>query len=171
MAVIDGKIRCNVCKESKPVENFQPAIVKKGCGECRPCKYLRKRKYEKSNPERFNAQVRARRLRRNPEELKQINRKSRAKLIALDKDYQRKLNLKRYGLTIEQYDQILKEQGGGCAICRAKENGVGRLLYVDHCHGSGRVRGILCHNCNSGIGHFKDDPALMLKAIQYIERG
>lgn len=65
---------------------------------------------------------------------------------------------------------MLADQSGGCAICGKMDNGDGRFLYVDHCHATGKVRGLLCHNCNSGIGHFRDNVALMHKAIDYVNR-
>lgn len=79
--------------------------------------------------------------------------------------------LRKYGLTIEEYDEIMERQDGGCAICHATpEEGSGRWerLHVDHDHATERVRGILCHNCNSGLGHFKDDPELLRAAIHYL---
>lgn len=80
-----------------------------------------------------------------------------------------------FGLTREQYDEILKAQGGGCAICGRTDLGakVGRgrntkLLGVDHCHRTNLVRGILCHKCNLGIGHLNDDLGLVWKAMVYL---
>lgn len=64
-----------------------------------------------------------------------------------------------YGLTKEQYDSIPKV----CQICFSEEN-----LQIDHCHQSGRVRGMLCMKCNRGIGLLKDNPALLDRAAQYL---
>ena len=83
---------------------------------------------------------------------------------------------RRYGLTMEQYEQMLKAQGGGCAICGGKVNMKTRWkkcikrLAVDHCHKTGKVRGLLCWMCNSSIGRMKDDPALLRKAADYVEK-
>lgn len=77
----------------------------------------------------------------------------------------RKAVLKKYGLTPAQYAELSDKQGGVCAICGTIEN-----FHVDHCHASGRVRGLLCAKCNRGIGHFNDDPGLLIKAIAYLER-
>ncbi len=74
---------------------------------------------------------------------------------------------RRYGISLERYNQLLESQGGVCAICGGvNENG--KQLSVDHDHSSGEVRGLLCTNCNSGIGHFKDDTGLLQKARDYI---
>lgn len=83
-------------------------------------------------------------------------------------EHNRRYNLKRcYGITPEEYDKILHEQGGTCAICHGIES-VGRLA-VDHCHSTGKVRGLLCTNCNQAIGKLKDDTQLLRNAINYLE--
>jgi hypothetical protein len=77
---------------------------------------------------------------------------------------------RKYGLVPGEFDRILGRQGGGCAICKqpcARE----RRLSVDHCHSTGRVRGLLCQNCNAAIGMFKDDAALLFRAIDYLTGG
>lgn len=82
-----------------------------------------------------------------------------------------------YGITPAEYDALYREQSGCCAICRIHKEpwqpgggvkGRYRFLVVDHDHSAGRVRGLLCFNCNLGIGHFRDDPMLMLAAIAYV---
>lgn len=79
--------------------------------------------------------------------------------------------LKRYGLTVEQYDEMLAAQSGCCAICESS-NPKGRAgspyFQVDHCHSTGRVRGLLCGPCNSGLGSFGDDPEVLMKAVAYL---
>lgn len=82
---------------------------------------------------------------------------------------------KKYGLTRARYDQILSEQGGKCAICRSDNAGArrsGRLTdwHVDHCHASGKIRGLLCSKCNTGIGLLGDDVKLLEAAIGYLKR-
>jgi hypothetical protein len=71
----------------------------------------------------------------------------------------------KYGLSPERFADILTDQGGVCPICGAKDPG-----DTDHCHETGRVRGILCGKCNRGLGHFCDQPALLRAAIEYLER-
>lgn len=80
-------------------------------------------------------------------------------------------HLKRYGLTKEQYLEMLAAQGGGCAICGSTNgsNKNPKVLCVDHCHDSGKVRGLLCDACNRGIGCLKDDPGIVRKALLYLE--
>ena len=78
-------------------------------------------------------------------------------------------NLKRkYGLTVDQYEAMLDAQGGLCAICRGEQVNV-RRMAVDHCHDTGKIRGLLCNPCNAGLGQFKDDPDRMRIAIRYLE--
>lgn len=85
----------------------------------------------------------------------------------------------KYGLSIEQFDTMLAAQGGVCAICDKTEPG-GRwgTWHVDHDHGccpgsrscGGCIRGLLCHSCNTALGHLADSPILMRKAADYVER-
>lgn len=75
----------------------------------------------------------------------------------------------RYGITPEQYDEMLDAQGGVCAVC-ASECPTGQRLAVDHNHLTDAVRGLLCVNCNRGIGHFNDNQELLLAAVDYLER-
>jgi hypothetical protein len=77
--------------------------------------------------------------------------------------------LRKYGITGDQYEQMLIDQGNRCAICRTEPNG--RTWHVDHDHAieTKRPRGILCDNCNRGLGHFGDDPARLRAAADYLE--
>lgn len=74
---------------------------------------------------------------------------------------------RRYGISLADFNALLEGQGGRCAICRTSTPPV-RGWTVDHCHDSGRVRGVLCFNCNVAIGHLKDDPAVAEAAAQYL---
>lgn len=80
----------------------------------------------------------------------------------------------QYGLTVEQYRELLDRQDGKCAICRNHDAGkrFGRSLpfCVDHCHKTGVIRGLLCHRCNLGIGNFDDDIDRLTAAVEYIRR-
>ena len=82
--------------------------------------------------------------------------------------------MRKYGLTIEQYESMLRQQHGGCAICGQQPkggSGSASRLHVDHCHKTGLVRGLLCGNCNHGIGKFKDSVELIEAAAMYLRRG
>ncbi len=67
----------------------------------------------------------------------------------------------------DEYDRLLAEQDGKCGICKAPNNGRHRLA-ADHDHATKRRRGLLCHRCNTAIGLFRDDPALLQAAIDYL---
>lgn len=72
----------------------------------------------------------------------------------------------RYGIAPAEYDALLARQDGKCAICRETPNG--EALSVDHNHHTGAVRGLLCRQCNAGIGLFNEDPNLIRQAIAYV---
>lgn len=76
---------------------------------------------------------------------------------------------RKYGITQQQYNEMLQEQNNGCAICGKTEEPDGRRLAIDHCHSTGKVRGVLCNNCNNGLGAFGDNINNIKQAIQYLE--
>jgi len=80
----------------------------------------------------------------------------------------RKYDLKRYGITPEQYDEILAAQNCCCAICGIEESKLPRRLFVDHDHKTGKVRGLLCSNCNFVLGYSKDDVSVLKNSITYL---
>lgn len=73
----------------------------------------------------------------------------------------------QYGLSLDEHAAMLQRQGGKCAICNEPPIAP-RPLAVDHCHTTGRVRGLLCDRCNHGIGHLGDSPARLQAAIAYL---
>lgn len=81
----------------------------------------------------------------------------------------RTAQLRQYGITNEDYQSLLDKQKGRCAICSTNDLGKFRHFCVDHCHKTGKVRGLLCHTCNRALGLFKDDPSLLRKAGQYLD--
>lgn len=73
-----------------------------------------------------------------------------------------------HGITLEQFEAILKRQSGKCPICLKDLDINSRFTHVDHDHKTGRVRGALCHWCNVALGHFKDNPAALKRAYNYL---
>ena len=80
----------------------------------------------------------------------------------------------KFGLTLEQYNDMVREQNGRCAICGNEETamraGVIKRLSVDHDHTTGQVRQLLCHACNLAIGHLQDSSVTALRAAEYLKR-
>lgn len=144
---------CTKCGEEKPLSEFR--INKQGRlgrhSRCRACEAQYQREKYKRNPERHAAYIKAWQE-RHPERAAAIKRRCELR--------------RNYGLTPEDYDSLLHQQQGGCAICGQAPNG--RALNVDHDHVTGRVRGLLCDDCNQAIGKLKDDPQLLLRAAKYL---
>jgi len=133
---------CRECKEEKPVGEFHKAKVNKDGRENR-CKVCKKKASQ--TPEAKEA----RRARSYKYVLKHF-----------------------YGMTLEEYDDMLNSQGGRCAICQTDTPGASGRFHVDHNHTTGAVRGLLCNGCNVALGHFKDSPSNCLEAYRYLkERG
>lgn len=128
------------------------------------------------NPEKVRARIAAWRA-ANQDRVRELGRKhdaKRGKREARDPDRALVFKLKHlYGLSRTQYDEMHEAQGGVCAICNRPERimhrGVVRRLVVDHDHANGRVRGLLCQNCNAAIGMLDDDPALVASALRYLQ--
>ena len=72
----------------------------------------------------------------------------------------------RYGVSSAEFDRMLHEQGGVCAVCRRPST---KTLHVDHCHDTGVVRGLLCDLCNRGLGYFRDESQMLRAAADYLE--
>lgn len=106
----------------------------------------------------------------NPLRVSEIRRKSKRAVRQRHPDKtskrDRQYNLKsKYGISQYDYDQIWEAQSGLCAICGHTDF---KTLSVDHDHHTGIVRGLLCTNCNQGLGKFKDNPNLLISAVAYL---
>ena len=110
--------------------------------------------------------------RRRDLENRERNREYHRQWVASNPDARKGYTLKRYGLTVEEFDALLESQDNMCAICGLKsdDHGNGKRLCVDHCHETSEVRGILCSNCNTAIGLLGDDPERIAKALEYLKR-
>lgn len=76
--------------------------------------------------------------------------------------------LAAYGMTVDDYDRLLADQGGGCAICGGEAGGRWGRFFVDHDHSTGAVRGLLCLRCNRAIGLLNDDPEVAERLARYL---
>lgn len=136
-------------KHSKTKDGRQP--------KCKACALEMARDNYRKNPERASASAK-RWAEKNPSRRKEIAYNSKLK--------------SNYGIELAGYQRMLEQQDGKCAICGG-EGGAGRSevfkLFVDHCHTTGKIRGLLCMKCNSGLGYFEDDIMKMKSAIQYLQ--
>jgi hypothetical protein len=74
--------------------------------------------------------------------------------------------MERYGLAFSDWNTLFEKQNGVCAVCLRRP-----VQVVDHDHKTGKVRGLLCHGCNSSLGNFFEDTDVLKRAISYIEKG
>lgn len=145
---------CKHCGKSENEVKFQ-----EGRHECNPCRNKNKRELRFTNPEKYNEQ-----LKKNLE-WKKTNKNKMTKLNRVS-HYQ-----DRYGITIDDYNKMLKEQNGKCKICYRSDTGrkSSKYFVVDHFHSTGTIRGLLCHKCNVGLGKFEDNVNILSKAITYLK--
>jgi hypothetical protein len=137
---------CAKCKTEKPLEDFHN-MKKSTDGKQKTCKACQKA-YSQSTVCKENRKAYYQKTKRE-----HINR-----------------NLKKhYGIDYDQYDEMLAAQNGKCAICPSTEPGGKGRFHVDHCHTTGKVRGLLCHHCNTMLGLAKDSIQTLEKAIHYLK--
>ena len=140
-------------------------------GECAGCYSKRRYTEDPEHRERVKARSRAYWAKTTvtyTEEQKERRRASQRRRYAANPRAAQSGVLKsKYGITLDDYDALLASQNGVCAICLKKQS-TERRLSVDHDHTTGRVRGILCKDCNTGIGHLRDSITILESAIQYL---
>lgn len=154
--------KCVECLVEKPLSGFSKnARAKDGLQrKCKPCASAATIKWQRENREKHEEKRKRYRENMTPEERSREMRRDNLR--------------QKYNISLEDYDRMLDEHGGVCAICGNPERSVraGKPvpLAVDHDHATGAVRGLLCHGCNTGIGHLRDDTGLLRSAIEYLER-
>jgi hypothetical protein len=149
---------CYKCKEEKLIADFYNNKSKPGGHdyECKLCKNEHVKEFNKQNPELKREYTRKatkkyRDARKDTPEWKLKRRLEQLKI--------------NYDLSEEQFNALLFKQNNKCAICQKEFIGIPR---VDHCHTRNKVRGLLCHYCNTGIGLFYDSHDLLIRAANYI---
>lgn len=158
--IITQKI-CPTCKKLKPVSEFyRNRRTKDGCSsQCMEC--------HKAYYKTTNAIEKTRKWRESYKKRKSENY-HRTKNDPGKFENRRKTAIRRkYGITHNEYIELLRSQSGVCALCGKSPNG--KPLSVDHCHETGKIRGLLCSGCNAGIGLLGDNVEGLLKAIEYIQ--
>lgn len=152
-------LRCRRCKELKSREVFFSSRM---CFSCHPL-------HEKEKKERDSRWAE---YRNSPEyDIDQQRNQQRADATQRRKELTkaqkvRDTTVKKYGITVLDYEQMLQTQNERCAICQDKPTD--HVLGVDHDHRTGRVRGLLCRRCNVAIGYLRDDPELADAAANYL---
>lgn len=152
----------------KPLDEFHrdSAAPDGRRNECKVCNLAAQAAKRRANPQANRDRVRQWQL-ANPEKV--AARRAACTSSGRRSVSNRKSHLKRrFGLTLEQYDEMLKSQGGGCALCK-RPPPARSALHVDHDHETGRVRGLLCFTCNNALGDFEDDAVRLREAARYVE--
>lgn len=142
---------CRKCGELKPCDAFY--VHSKATGKLRnDCKACTKATVKENQPEGSRVDYSRSYYARHGET---VRAKQRERL---------------YGITEEQYQEILESQGHKCAICGTTDPQHYGRFVIDHCHTTGKVRGLLCNHCNRGLGAFMDNRQSLLSAINYLNQ-
>lgn len=125
------------------------------------------REYNKEKVFPKKAKLVEEKKRNNPDYVERVSTRSQMN----QSEYWRHWKMKqKYGIGLLEYREMYSNQNGKCLICNElKPNNGKNGLVIDHCHNKGHVRGLLCSNCNTGLGQFKDDIVLLQKAIDYLK--
>ncbi len=159
---------CSGCKLIKLLDDFHNANNTKSGkqSQCKSCAVLSARKWKIKNPEK-SLEVNRNWVKRNPEASKNYHRKNRTKRL----EHTAK---KLYNLDSLEYRSLFLKYQNKCAVCLNEETKIDhrtgniKRLSIDHDHKTGKVRGLLCSNCNLLLGHSKENKNTLLKMIDYI---
>jgi hypothetical protein len=176
--VPEGHAHCGRCDTVKPLAEFYGLKTKNWCKECYRAWHRERYTPKNSATDEPRDCARCGKAYR-PKQRRASRYCSRVCKEAADKESgaERERYLQReYGIGAADYDRLLAEQGGGCALCGVKPEDLtaGRyrtFLHVDHCHDTGRVRGLLCPEHNLLLGRFGDSPEMFRRIVEYLERG
>jgi hypothetical protein len=160
--------RCTKCGVEQPLDNFYKATGTRDGrrGDCKAC--FRARAKARYPQVRDQAIARSKQWRvDNIERFRENQRRMPATPEAKRRSREYHLG-KTFGITVEQYEEMLAAQGGGCAICHRPPR-PDIALHVDHDHETDQVRGLVCFRCNNALGDFNDDPRLLVAAVAYLE--
>lgn len=131
-------------------------IVKK-CYSCSEVKFLEDYHFDRRRKDQRQARC------------KQCQNEEMLKRYKKDPDKKRDKNLKKlYGISLQDYNLLKESQNNRCKICERHEKEFYHKLAVDHCHKTGRIRGLLCTNCNIGLGNFNHSVDLLNRAREYL---
>ncbi len=155
--IVDGMQICRRCKINKPVEEFWKNRGK-ASGLCQYCKIC-------SNLNRQETRIR---IKTGTTKFSKGDYKNKG--IEEKRKHTKNSFLKRkYDITLDDYNKLFSNQKGACAICSVHQTKLRRPLDVDHDHVTGLVRGLLCSNCNTGLGLFKDNIITLSNVIRYLQ--
>ncbi len=167
-----GKGLCKNCYERERLKNETPeqserrrANVTKRRQKNLALYAQKRREHYWKDPEK-NKQATRRYYRKHTDRVKAVQKEWALK----NPDKVKAQQLRKFGITLEDYQRLFEKQGGVCAICKQPETEARRTLAVDHCHNSNIVRGLLCGKCNKGIGLLRDDVEILKSAIEYLTR-
>lgn len=169
-----GEIRVTCCEdgcEREAVAKSRCTMHYKRLHYSDPTKRAQRREYRREYNKKNAGMLREKHRRyydTNQEVIAERKRSRRKENPDASRTWKRRTRVKQYRLTLEEFDALLTGQGGVCAVCGNPPK-LGNL-HIDHCHETGRVRGLLCAGCNTSIGKLGDCAAGLRRAVAYLER-
>ena len=145
---------CNICKEEKSNDSFykRKSVKKDGLDYvCKTCANIKHKDYISNHKDKISS----------------YRKVWRVKNLSSIKE---QTLVRNFGITLEQYNEMFVEQGGCCAVCGKHQTELNKALAVDHNHITGKVRQLLCGNCNTSLGLMNEDVILFEKLIKYVNK-
>ena len=163
---------CRVCGEEKPLDEYHKNKGNKDghLNACKKCVLQQSKEYRSENRDKIleykkEYYSRPENKDRRSEYMKDYFSKPENK----DREKSRQLQ-KKYGITLDEYNQMFTDQNGCCAVCGKHESNQVRSLAVDHDHETGEVRELLCTSCNTSLGLLQENEEILLSMLAYIRR-
>jgi hypothetical protein len=174
--------RCTKCKIEKSISEFwkdsaQSSGLRPICRVCSSKYYFDNREERLKQNKIYYKRNRKRLLEKYHKDYKEIAKKRQAAYRLINPQVIKDRSLRTiHGITLKDYNRLLEQQGGICAICGQEEigkdrNGEKKVLSVDHNHKTGKIRGLLCSKCNHGIGLMRENIKILTNAINYLKFG
>lgn len=167
---------CKGCNTEKSLDNFYANHKQKDLkyNKCIPCVTKMNKEYRDNNKEKTR-KLSLDYYYKKGREKRQENKDQINKTYRERKRHMRYKIKKYFNLTLDEYNQMFIERDNKCDICNNPEsakhqNGKTRALALDHCHETGKIRGLLCTSCNRGIGLLKDNITLLENAVEYLRK-
>jgi hypothetical protein len=165
---------CKTCKQLLPITDYHkdPKSKDKFFYSCKKCHSIYRKEVRRKNP-KTEEQLKIHREKnnlyyQNNKEKKAIYSKTRREKNT--KSYRNTAYKYKYGISIDEYEELLLKQNNSCDICKISQDDLNYNLVVDHCHTTKLVRGLLCRNCNLALGYLKDNIETVSSTLSYLNK-
>lgn len=159
---------CSKCKLEKPLNRFskRDKSIDGYRHWCKDCACLNSLQQRRANPEKYKEVDKL--TNSKPENMKRREITAKKWRTSNPEKIKNKILKRLYSIDLSTYNKLFSNQNGKCAICKTHQTELKSSLCVDHCHETGKIRGLLCRQCNTALGFLKDSLDLCKAAVKYL---